>query len=40
MEKYLITMIDGTTKEISSDEMDDFIKENKSQIRGIDKKEE
>lgn len=36
---YIITMIDGTTLEVSASEIEDFIKENGSNIRGIDKKE-
>lgn len=40
MKEYIITMIDGTTKVLKANEIDEFIKENSEQIRGIDVKGE
>ena len=40
MDMYIITMTDGPTLEVSAKEIREFIKENSSKIRGIDKKEE
>ena len=40
MEIYIVTMLDGTTIEVPRNEMDEFMKENHENIRGIDKKGE